>query len=411
MPDSEFEFLEGDGDGQFVLVGGPIVQLRGLLARGEINEAVRLYEETGAVARAELLVDAQTGSFELRKGIALLFKGAHDFAAAAHTLQLLKLEAEAAAAFEQAGEFSEAARAWGKAGELLKAAAAFERAGNTEAALGLYRQAGATERAAECLARGRRFKEAAQGFQAVGNALAEFEALKAGLASAPDDLDVVARLAELMLKHGRKEHAARLCAETARRVPPAKDHVGFLTQLAAGLEAIGNEAAAFIVRQRLGPRSPAPAAPAARAEAGADAYGFLKALPMFAGLSFEDMTALYRVCSMQAWQAGEQLIDVGQPGRGLFLIVEGQVEVFAGAGPTARLLNTLGVGGYVGEISLVLDGPTTARVTARVPVKALFISREAFHQYLFSAPTAALRIYQLFTHNLAERVRVLSAGR
>jgi CRP-like cAMP-binding protein len=59
----------------------------------------------------------------------------------------------------------------------------------------------------------------------------------------------------------------------------------------------------------------------------------------------------------------------------------------------------------------VQDGPTSARVTARTPVKALFVSREAFHQYLYGAPQAALCIYKLFTHNLAERVRALSAAR
>jgi CRP-like cAMP-binding protein len=151
--------------------------------------------------------------------------------------------------------------------------------------------------------------------------------------------------------------------------------------------------------------------PMPAATPGGDAYGFLKALPMFADLSLEDMRSLFRVCSQHGFGPGMDLIEPGQPGRGLFVIVDGQVEVFGGSGPDARLLNTLGVGGYVGEISLLLDGPTSARVTARTPVKALFISREAFKQYVFNTPTAAMRIYRLFSSNLAERVRTLSAGR
>jgi len=50
-------------------------------------------------------------------------------------------------------------------------------------------------------------------------------------------------------------------------------------------------------------------------------------------------------------------------------------------------------------------------VTARTPVKALFVARDAFEKYLYSNPAAALCIYRLFTLNLAERVRVLSAAR
>jgi CRP-like cAMP-binding protein len=153
------------------------------------------------------------------------------------------------------------------------------------------------------------------------------------------------------------------------------------------------------------------AAPAAPATPGGDAYGFLKALPMFTDLSLDDMRSLFRVCTQHGFGPGMNLIEPGQPGRGLFVIVDGQVEVFGGIGNDARLLNTLGVGGYVGEISLLLDGPTSARVTARTAVKALFISREAFTQYLFNTPSAAVRIYRLFSNNLAERVRALSAAR
>ena len=71
------------------------------------------------------------------------------------------------------------------------------------------------------------------------------------------------------------------------------------------------------------------------------------------------------------------------------------------------------VGGprHVGESSLVRDSPTSARVMARTAVRALFIARDAFQKYLYGNPQAALAIYRLFTLNLAERVRVLSAAR
>lgn len=413
----DFDFIDDENGGRFVLVGGPIAQLRQLVAGGDVDGAARLYEETGAAARDELLAEAATASFETRKGIAQMFKRARDFGAAGKVFQLSRQEGEAAACFEQASEFASAAECWERAGEVLKAAAAFERAGKTDAALPLYRKAGAAERVAECLARGQRYVEAAREYRALGNTHAEVETLRGGLTADPTQVELAARLAELMMLHGRKEQATQLLTETARRAPAAKSHPQFLTLLAAGLEAAGNAAAAANVRAHLKTLPQAPAAPAvearpdARAEPGADAYGFLKALPMFADLSLPDMKALYRVCTLKTFQPGQHLIETGQPGRGLFVLVDGQVEVYAGPDANSRLLNTLGVGAYVGEISLVQDGPTSARVTARTPVKALFISREAFHQYVYGAPAAALRIYQLFTTNLAERVRVLSAAR
>jgi tetratricopeptide (TPR) repeat protein len=414
---ADFDFIDDEHGGRFVPVGGPIVTLRQLVVKGDVDGAVKLYEESGGLAREELITEAQTASFETRKAIAQVFRRARDFASAGRVYAAGKLDADAAACFEQAGDFANAAGSWVRIGEVMKAAACFERAGKTEAALELYRQAGAHEAVAECLARAHRFLEASQAFRALKNAHAEVEVLRAGLHNEPSSAPLATRLAELMLQFGKKNEAVTLMMETAKRSATAKDDPALLHMLASSLEATGNKPAAEKIRARL-KKLPAAEAPVleatvevAAAEPGADAYGFLKALPMFADLSLADMKALYRICTLLQFAPGQHLIETGQAGKGLFVIVDGQVEVFGGPDAGSRLLNTLGVGGYVGEISLVQDGPTSARVTARTPVKALFISRNAFHQYLYGAPQAALCIYKLFTLNLAERVRALSAAK
>lgn len=413
---SDFDFIEDENGGRFVPVGGPIVHLRQMLARGDVDGAVQLYEDTGSVSRDGLIEEALTASLETKKSIAQMFKRARDFAAAAKVFQQARIDVEAAPCFEQANDFASAGASWARTGEVIKAAEAFERAGDTDQALEMFKKGGAHARIAECLVRGHRYFEAAQAFRALKNTHAEVETLRTGLSAEPTNVDVAARLAELMMQHGRKEQAAQLLMETTKRAPAARDHVPFLQLLAIGLEALGNTAAAAKVKARLEelPKGEPPIIQATElvdTAPTADAYGFLKAIPMFASLALPDMKALYRGCTVQAYAAGQHLIEPGQPGKGLFVIVDGQVEVYASASATARLLNTLGVGSYVGEISLIQDGPTSARVTARAAVKALFISRDTFKQFLHSAPSAALRIYQLFTFNLAERVRVLSAAK
>jgi tetratricopeptide (TPR) repeat protein len=401
-----------------------VLQLRALLARGDIDAAVQIYEETGGAARDGLLNEVESASFELKKAIAMMLKKARDFGAAAHAWKAAHVDAEAAPCFEQAQDFESAARSWQRVGELLRAAAAFERAGQLDEALALYEKAGAKEAYADALARGRRYEDAAEAYRALGNLHGEVESLRACLAATPGAVPAALRLAELLANHGQVQKAAELLMDVTRRSPEAGRHRTLLAALAQLLDTVGNTAGAEKVRAHLArlkdpttAQSPpvleglaAPRPSAATAPAG-DAYGFLKALPMFAELSLEDMRSLFRACAQQVFPAGANLIEAGQPGRGLFLITDGQVEVYAGNTPDARLLNTLGVGGYVGEISLLLAGPTSARATARTPVKALFISREAFAQYLYSTPTAALCIYRLFSLNLAERVRTLSAAR
>lgn len=412
----EFEFLDDGGDGQLVPVGGSIGQLRAALAKGDLDAAVKLYEETGGSVRRSLLDEAQTASFDLKKNLAQVFRRARDFAAAGALYEALKLDGEAAPCFEQAGELQRAAEAWRRCGELTRAAFSFERAGRVDDAVALYSQTGAREQLAECLVRAGRFEQAADVYRALGNLHGEVESLRGAVAAAPGAVAPNLRLAELLAAHGHGEKAIQLLMNCGRS-GSGKDDPSLLSLLASLLESAGNPEAAAKVRARMPPSTPVaprqvPVLQTVQPLAlTGDAYGFLKALPFFADLSIDDMRAVFRICVHHAFKAGTHLIEPGEPGRGLYIIIEGQVEVFDGSGKDARLLNTLGAGSSVGEISLLLDGPTSARVTARTNARALFIGREAFRQFMANTPTAALRIYRLFSTNLAERVRTLSAAR
>lgn len=413
----EFEFLDDAAGGTLVPVGGPIAQIRSLLARGDLDTAVQLYEESRGACREDLLQEVPVASLELKRSIAGMFKRARDFAAAGVAFEALRADAEAASCFEQVNEHARAGEAWKRARELAKAAAAFERAGRIDDAVALYGQAGSKDQMAECLARACRFEAAAAVYRSLDNLHAEVESLKACVAAAPAEMGPTLRLAELMGAHGHPDRAAELMMGCVRVSEAARADTKFLTVLAALLEASNNPAAASKVRARIPQTVSKEAKPVPQLRAtmplpttpGGDAYGFLKALPMFAELSMDDMRALFRICVQHGFGPGMHLIEPNQPGRGLFIIVDGVVEVFVGHGGEQKLINTLGAGGYAGEISLLLDAPTSARVTAKSNVKALFISREAFRQYVMNTPSAALRIYRLFSTNLAERVRTLSS--
>jgi tetratricopeptide (TPR) repeat protein len=421
----EFDFVEDEnGEGRFVTVGGPLENIRALLARQDVEGAVKLYEETAGSCRQALVAEATSGSFELKKTIGTLLKRARDFSAAGQVFELGRMETEAAQCFEMGDDFARAAPVWKRLGELLRAAGCSLRAGKAEEALQLYQQAGAAEGVAESLSRLGRSLEAAQAWRALNNPHAESEVLRAGLVANPANLPLAVQLADLLLRHGRGAVAVQTLTDAGRVAPTSRTDVLYLETLARAFDAAGSQPSAEKVRAHLAtlPRTAATASapspvpvvvgrtPPALAPAD-DGYGFLKALPLFAELSLTDMKALYRVCARATFEPGQHLIEVGRPGRGLFIIIDGQVEVYSGPEPTARLLNTLGTGGYIGEISLVQDGPTTARVTARSAVKALFISRDAFLTYLVASPAAALSIWRLFALNLSERVRVLSAAR
>jgi len=78
------------------------------------------------------------------------------------------------------------------------------------------------------------------------------------------------------------------------------------------------------------------------------------------------------------FQAGGVLIQAGEPGRGVWVIATGRVEVTSHEDNETVLLATLGPGDVIGEISLIQGQKTSATVTAREKVGALFLNKEKF---------------------------------
>jgi NADH dehydrogenase len=80
------------------------------------------------------------------------------------------------------------------------------------------------------------------------------------------------------------------------------------------------------------------------------------------------------------YEPGEIIINEREIGRELFLVRDGEVEVFhpAADGGTERIVATLGKGEVFGEKALLEDTLRTASVRAKTPVDLLVISRENF---------------------------------
>ncbi len=479
----EFEFLgEGDEGGNFVATAKVIPMLTTLLAKGEIEEAMRLYEGSEASVAASLLEQCKTMSSTSIKNLGLMFSMARDFVGAAKVFEFGKRWADAGKSYEQGSDFLAAARCHEKAGDLKQAAAALERAGKPDLALEVHQRAGPSEAMAECMARQHLYFDAAAVYRQLANVRGEVEALRLVPLNSPNRITAVKRLGDLLEHHGHVAPSAQLLMETVQQVPGAQNDQELLNALVRRFEMLGRFEHAERVRghmhKMLGsgmPAAPAaaPSAPrpmpvsapraapppqvvqgsvvAAPRPAGpppggsaadpfaslvdpfggagaggggpgslpgtsvpsggpaptpmADGYGQLKAIPIFGELALPDMKDLHRISESIVYAPGFTVIEQGAQGAGLVVILMGNVQVLRVDGAKTTPLATLGPGSYVGELSLVDEAPTSARVVATGPVRALTISRERFQQYLYTHEQAALRIYMLFTRTLAERLR------
>jgi CRP-like cAMP-binding protein len=108
---------------------------------------------------------------------------------------------------------------------------------------------------------------------------------------------------------------------------------------------------------------------------------------------------------------GVEVIREGQPGRGIFVLLAGELDVSKIDGADRVLLATLHPGDVFGEISLLNDGPTTASVTAARASTVLFLSREIFQRLLEAVPDIRAYIESLSEERMMDTRIVLESSR
>ncbi len=106
----------------------------------------------------------------------------------------------------------------------------------------------------------------------------------------------------------------------------------------------------------------------------------LSTSPLFRPLDRKQRFDLVRHFTAHDIAAGTHVIREGEEGRGLFVVLSGEMDVWKRDGDEKVLLATLGPGDIFGEIALITDDATTATVTAGVNSSVLFLSKERFEK-------------------------------
>jgi len=116
-------------------------------------------------------------------------------------------------------------------------------------------------------------------------------------------------------------------------------------------------------------------------------------IQLFARLTPPERAELLATMARQSVPANQTVFWLGDKGESFFLVQSGEVAVTV---PNEKgehvTLNTLGAGGFFGEISLLDGGPRTATVRATEPTEMLVLSRNAFHDFLRDRPDLAIEV-------------------
>jgi CRP-like cAMP-binding protein len=130
----------------------------------------------------------------------------------------------------------------------------------------------------------------------------------------------------------------------------------------------------------------------------ADRFEQLRTVPLFRELSDASLHRVAEAATPFEVEHGYVLAERGQPGSGMFVILEGTVEVDV---PNHEPL-MLGPGEFVGELSLLTDAPRVARVKAVTPVRGLAIGRTQFTELLHDEPRIAIAMLPELARRLVE---------
>jgi CRP-like cAMP-binding protein len=129
---------------------------------------------------------------------------------------------------------------------------------------------------------------------------------------------------------------------------------------------------------------------------GKDVLGKLSKVPLFSGCSARELAEIARGAREVEHPSGTVIAREGDPGVGLFVILDGTALVTVGG----RRRTTLQPGDFFGEIALLDGGPRTATVTAASDMRLLGLTEWAFRGLVTEHPTIALKTLQAMAGRL-----------
>lgn len=104
---------------------------------------------------------------------------------------------------------------------------------------------------------------------------------------------------------------------------------------------------------------------------------------------------LFARSGVSVYEPGSFLIEQGEKGRDLFVLLEGRVTVTKNMGAAPRQVNELGPQAVLGEIALLRDGTRTASVVALMSTRAFRLVNEDLRYVLEHNPELAAHLEEL----------------
>jgi diguanylate cyclase (GGDEF)-like protein len=123
----------------------------------------------------------------------------------------------------------------------------------------------------------------------------------------------------------------------------------------------------------------------------------LTRVSLFHALTPEDLDRIASAAVAVEFAEGDHIVEAGNTGSSLFIIVEGSVQVLYPGRSADVQLALLGPGDFFGEMALLNAKPRSATVRARTPVRVLELEQDAFRRLILDFPRVAIKILEILS--------------
>ena len=136
----------------------------------------------------------------------------------------------------------------------------------------------------------------------------------------------------------------------------------------------------------------------------------LQKLTLFQKLTFDETSRLGSIIQYMDVPAETVVIEQNALGDALYVIAKGEVRISRDADQDGQhsaneVIGALKDGELFGEMSLIDDVLTSARVTTKTACRLLKMPRAAFEAMLSADDKLAVKVYRSFIRTMADRLR------
>lgn len=145
------------------------------------------------------------------------------------------------------------------------------------------------------------------------------------------------------------------------------------------------------------------------ADTGTIARAKARQQPLLQVLSDAEADKLLASARLLRFGRGERILQEGEPGESMFILLNGEARVFVRSGDHETLVATLHPGDLCGEMSLLTGEPRSATVIARTDIEMWEIDKPVLAELLQSNETLVQKFGDLLANRRLEREGVLSS--